>query len=440
MRSFRFRLKGVSEAPENHKAVNWISALENEFSSLGLEKDDLDNFLAPVSQFLKSGRIEHLSSLPKKLANRLQSGSIELPKPPTIRVKASSIAKEFTFIDLFAGIGGFHLALASQGGTCVFSSEWDAAAQLTYFFNHGIVPYGDIRQFTSSNGEDLRSSAIRKLIPKADILSAGFPCQPFSLAGVSSRNHHGISHGLDCTTQGTLFHDIVLIAKSTQPKALLLENVRNLASHDSGRTIAVILKQIEDAGYVVFPQNFGSKNWAILDSQSVSGQRRKRVYLVCIRKDIVRERGAFEFPVLSLSKSPITLRQVIEQDSTLTEREKFSKYGISERLNLSHQRRDKRHAEKGNGFKTNVMFNLDQAAPTLVARYYKDGKDCLIPDPKNRKPPRMLTPKECAILQTFPDNFWIHPSKSVAYKQFGNAVTVEVARQVSKSLVKYLNK
>jgi len=439
MRSFRFRINGVSGPAENQKAVKWISALENEINSLGLENPEIDNWLAPVSQFLKSGEIEHLSSIPRKLSNRLQGGLIDLPKPPSIRIKTSALAKDFTFIDLFAGIGGFHLALASQGGTCVFSSEWDVAAQLTYFFNHGIVPYGDIRHFTSSNGKDLRSSEIRKLIPKADILSAGFPCQPFSLAGVSSRNHHGISHGLECTTQGTLFHDIVLIAKSTRPKALLLENVRNLASHDSGRTIAVILKQIEEAGYVVFPKDFGSKNWAVLDSQSVSGQRRKRVYLVCIRKDIVRELGDFEFPVLSPTKSPITLRHVIEQDSTLSEREKFRKYGISERLSLSHQRRDERHAKKGNGFKTNVMFNLDQAAPTLVARYYKDGKDCLIPDPKNRVPPRMLTPKECAILQTFPDNFWIHPSKSVAYKQFGNAVTVEVARQVSKSLVNYLN-
>ena len=187
------------------------------------------------------------------------------------------------------------------------ASEIDSNAVNVYKANWGIEPLGDITEFANEDSVQ---------VPDHEVLVGGFPCQPFSLAGVSSRNHHGISHGLECTTQGTLFHDIVLIAKSTQPKALLLENVRNLASHDSGRTIAVILKQIQDAGYVVFPQNFGSKNWAILDSQSVSGQRRKRVYLVCIRKDIVRERGAFEFPVLSLSKSPITLRQVIEQDST----------------------------------------------------------------------------------------------------------------------------
>lgn len=351
------------------------------------------------------------------------------------RKKDSS--QSFTFADLFAGIGGFHLALSSHGGQCIFASEWDTNAKITYAINHGIVPFGDIRHFTRKNGKDRSSAEIRKMIPYVDVIAAGFPCQPFSLAGVSSRNYYSRNHGLDCDSQGTSFHDIVLVAKALKPKALLLENVRNLKSHDEGRTIRVIRTEIERAGYIIFPRNFDSKDWAIIDSQSVSGQRRKRIYMVCIRKDLAKERGLFEFPDFSFDQPKFTLQQVIARDP-MPQKKKFEDFGISKKLWKSHLRRDKRHAERLNGFRSNVMYDLKQPSPTLVARYFKDGKDCLIPHPKGLCPPRMLTPLECAILQTYPKPFWIPAAKTVAYKQFGNSITVEVVRKIANQLAKYL--
>jgi len=350
---------------------------------------------------------------------------------------------DFTFMDLFAGIGGFHLALSSQGGTLAFASEIDNSARTTYAMNFGIVPFGDIRAFTRTQlGEPRPLREIARNIARADIIAAGFPCQPFSLAGVSSRNFHGIQHGLNCDAQGTLFEDILLVAKATKPDALILENVRNLASHDSGKTIRVIRNEITKAGYQIYPEWNDSKNWAVIDSLSVIGQRRKRVYMVCIRNDLARKlaasKGSFQMPVFSSNGRKHSLREVINSDNEFSESTKFKMYGISNKLWSSHQKRDENHVLKNNGFRTNLMTDLDQPAPTLVARYYKDGKDCLIPHKDTNIPPRMLTPRECGLLQTFPQNFWIPGSKTPAYKQFGNAITVEVARIIAHSLTSYL--
>lgn len=348
-------------------------------------------------------------------------------------------SNHFTFADLFAGIGGFHLALSHAGGQCVFASEWDTNAQVTYAVNHGVVPFGDIRLLTRKRDRDRSTDEIGESLPSVDVVAAGFPCQPFSLAGVSSRNHHGKEHGLRCDTQGTLFHDIVLIAEALEPKVLLLENVRNLAKHDGGNTIRVIRDEIASAGYTIFPSNFDDRGWAVIDSQAVSAQRRKRVYMVCVRNDIARRLGPFTMPDFSFSQPASTLRQAIASDTSMTDDEKFERFGISERLWRSHVERDQRHRERANGFATNFMVDLDQPAPTLVARYFKDGKDCLIVDQTRRgRPPRMLTPRECAILQTFPERFLIPQTKSVAYKQFGNSITVEIARRIAMEIATYL--
>lgn len=350
---------------------------------------------------------------------------------------------DFTFMDLFAGIGGFHLALSSQGGSLAFASEIDNSARTTYAMNFGVVPFGDIRNFSrTEDGSPRHPREIAKMVPRADIITAGFPCQPFSLAGVSSRNFHGIEHGLKCEAQGTLFEDILLLAKATNPDALILENVRNLTTHDSGKTIRVIRNEITNAGYQIFPKWDNSKNWAVINSQSVIGQRRKRVYMVCIRNDLAIEiaasKGPFEVPAFPTEERKYSLREVIDSDNEISDTVKFELYGISERLWLSHQKRDKNHLLKNNGFRTNLMSDLSEPAPTLVARYYKDGKDCLIPHKDKNRSPRMLTPRECALLQTFPPKFWIPNSKTPAYKQFGNAITVEIARVIARSLTSYL--
>ena len=368
-----------------------------------------------------------------------------VPEPPKIELPPRKSDKwvDFTFMDLFAGIGGFHLGLASQGGSLVFASEWDRAARLTYLANYGVLPFGDIREFTRQpDGTPRPLRDIRSRVPRADIIAAGFPCQPFSRAGVSSRNHHGLAHGLSCEAQGTLFEDILLIARATDPDALILENVGNLRFHDGGNTIRVILNEIEKTGYRVYPKWDNSTNWAVLESSMVSAQRRRRVYMVCIREDIAEplehQKGGFRVQLPGKKPHVRTLRQVIERDRSMSNRDKHETYGISELMWTSHLRRESTHKEKGNGFRIGLMTDLDTVSPTLVARYHKDGKDCLIPSATRGAPPRMLTPRECAILQTYPDSFRIPTSKTSAYKQFGNSVTVEMVRLISRQVVSYL--
>lgn len=321
--------------------------------------------------------------------------------------------REFKFIDLFAGIGGFHIALKSLGGSCVFASEIDEKAKATYIDNHGGIVSGDIRQIT---GPELSDDHIDSTIPDHDILAAGFPCQPFSLAGVSARNHLGQSHGLLDETQGTLFYDIARIAIVKRPAALLLENVANIVGHDGGRTFATLKSVIEqELGYEF--------HFQILNAQTLVPQRRRRCFIVALRDPI----GEFNFP--DLEGDPIPLRRALEKSVD-------EKYTISDRSWEGHQRRTKNNLERGTGF-TAFEADLDRPANTLVARYYKDGKECLVP--QKGKNPRFLTPRECARLQGFPEEFMPHPTRSVAYKQFGNAVPVPLVRAVANSLLRQVS-
>jgi DNA (cytosine-5)-methyltransferase 1 len=315
----------------------------------------------------------------------------------------------FRFIDLFAGIGGFRLALQAQGGKCVFTSEWDKYAKHTYALNFGETPFGDIRQFT---GPDITESEIRALIPNHDVLAAGFPCQPFSHAGVSARSSLGQNHGFSCEIQGTLFFDLVRIAKAKRPKVLLLENVRNLENHNKGDTFARIRRTIEqDLGY--------SFSYQIIDSSPLVPQRRKRCYMVCLRDKKVD----FKFP--EITGPALALGKFLEKKPA-------EKYTISDRLWLGHINRTRRNLDRGTGF-TAFEADLTKPANTLVARYYKDGKECLIP--QDGKNPRMLTPRECARLQGYPPEFLHHPTDTHAYKQFGNSVAVPVVKIIAKSVV-----
>jgi DNA (cytosine-5)-methyltransferase 1 len=308
----------------------------------------------------------------------------------------------FKFIDLFAGIGGFHLALDSLGGHCVFASEIDEKARYTYEINHGLTPVGDIRTLTSAKVDD---DAVDQQVPDHDILAAGFPCQPFSLAGVSSRNSLGQSHGLMDETQGTLFFDIARIAKIKRPKALLLENVSNIVRHDKGRTFGVLKRVIEEElGYSFFAE--------VLNAETLVPQRRKRCFMVAFRdSDLV---DSFDFP--RIYGSPRPLRDALEQDVD-------PKYTLSDKSWSGHKRRTAANLARGVGF-TAFEADLSKPANTIV--------------PQEGKNPRMLTPRECARLQGFPESFVPHPTRSAAYKQFGNAVPVPLVRLVAEAVLSKL--
>lgn len=321
----------------------------------------------------------------------------------------------FGFIDLFAGIGGFHIALQELGGQCVFASEIDKNASETYLNNFGIKPHGDIRTITDP---EISDSQIEASVPDHDIVAAGFPCQPFSLAGVSARNSLSQLHGLLDDTQGTLFFDIARIVKVKRPRALLLENVSNIVNHDSGRTFEVLRSVIQnDLGY--------SFDFRVLNSETLVPQRRKRCYMVAFRDH--QDARRFEFP--SLEGDPLPLRIALEKEVDAS-------FTISDRRWEGHKRRTKNNLSRGTGF-TAFEADLDRPSNTLVARYYKDGKECLVP--QEGQNPRMLTPRECANLQGFPEWFEPHKTRSAAYKQFGNAVTVPLVKAVAEKILKAMD-
>lgn len=319
----------------------------------------------------------------------------------------------FRFIDLFAGIGGFRLALEQAGGTCVFSSEVDSAAQRTYDMNFGEIPFGDIRTFTSPHVTD---SELAARIPDHDVLAAGFPCQPFSRAGVSARTSIGQSHGFDDEISGTLFFDIIRIADVKRPSVLFLENVKNLVRHDGGRTFETIRRRVKALGYEFSHQ--------VIDSSRMVPQRRQRTYIIASRLP-----RAFEFdlgPFLEGHELPL---------GPFLEDEVSDAYTISDALWAGHQRRTRANLARGVGF-TAFTADLSRPANTLVARYGKDGKECLIP--QAGKNPRMLTPRECATLQGFPETFALPDARTVAYRQFGNSVSVPVVSELARQIRDHL--
>lgn len=308
---------------------------------------------------------------------------------------------KFNFIDLFAGIGGFRIAFESAGGQCLFSSEWNDYAAKTYVANFGQIPEGDITEIAASE------------IPDHDILTAGFPCQPFSIAGVSKHNALGNEHGFQHATQGTLFFEVARIINERRPKAFLLENVKNILSHDKKRTFAIIEKTLkEELNYKV--------HVGVIDAKKVVPQHRERVYIVGFREDI--DDSAFEFP--TFYKKPKTLRSVLQKEVE-------SKYTLTDHLWQYLQNYAKKHREKGNGFGFSLV-DLDGTTRTLSARYYKDGSEILIP--QEGRNPRRLTPRECANLMGFPSDFVIPVSDTQAYKQFGNSVVVPVVTAIAKNM------
>lgn len=314
----------------------------------------------------------------------------------------------FTFIDLFAGIGGLRLGLESVGGQCLFSSEWDKFSQKTYTAWYGETPHGDINQIEIND------------IPDHDILAAGFPCQPFSIAGVSKKNSLGKAHGFEDPTQGTLFFHVAKIVETKRPPVLLLENVKNLKSHDKKRTWSVIKDKLESLNYVVFDK--------IIDAADYVPQHRERIFIVCFDKNVFGEKPPFEYPVVENKKQP-KLKDILEKKPP-------EKYTLTDHLWEYLQNYAKKHKAKGNGFGFG-MADLNGITRTLSARYYKDGSEVLIPQGK-KKNPRRLTPREAARLMGFPDHLPIVASDTQAYRQFGNAVVPLVAEAVAKQIVEVL--
>lgn len=326
--------------------------------------------------------------------------------------------RTFSFIDLFAGIGGFRLAMQSLGGKCVFSSEWDEPARETYFRNYGEVPFGDITK-----------QEIKTLIPEYfDVLCAGFPCQPFSNAG--------LKRGIE-DTRGTLFYHIAEILRDHQPKAVLLENVRGLISNDKGNTIRTVLRTITGMGYRCnVPQELietGSVRKLkeecakmVLSAKDYGvPQNRPRIYIVLWREDV--DIDCFSYPEPEKTKTSV---------STILEKDVSDEYIISDKLWAGHKRRRIEHAEKGNGFGYCLFNGESEYTSTISRRYYKDGSEILIE--QEGKNPRKITPREAANLQGFPQQFKLPDSKTKAYQQFGNSVAVPVVTKVSEQIVKQI--
>lgn len=314
---------------------------------------------------------------------------------------------QYTFIDLFAGIGGMHIAYASAGARCVYSNEWNKYSQQTYYANFGIQPDDDI---TKVAAED---------IPDHDILVAGFPCQPFSIAGVSKKQSLGRATGFEDKTQGTLFFDVCRILKTKRPKAFMLENVKNLCSHDRGRTFKVIQDSLAELNYKVFFQ--------ILDGKAYVPQHRERIVIVGFDMERYGADIHFEFALESRDHQPV-MRDILETNVS-------DKYTLSDKLWIYLQNYAAKHKAAGNGFGYGIA-PLDGISRTISARYYKDGSEILIA--QEGKNPRRLTPRECARLQGFPDSFKIPVSDTQAYKQFGNSVVVPLMAEVAKLVVEKL--
>lgn len=330
----------------------------------------------------------------------------------------------FTFADLFAGIGGMRLGFEAAGARCVFTSEWNPFARRTYAANFGEAHpiAGDIREIGADE------------IPDHDVLLAGFPCQPFSIAGVSKKNALGRPHGFACATQGTLFFDVARVIAAKQPRAFLLENVKNLLSHDRGRTFQIIRQTLGDElGYQI--------TCRVIDAGHFLPQHRERILIAGFRDSC-----GFSLDDIALPHTRPTLHAILHPEDgsepaeppyTLPPRAAVNpKYTLTAHLWRYLQNYAAKHRAAGNGFGFGLVGPGD-VARTLSARYYKDGSEILV-GRGPRQTPRRLTPRECARLMGFPDTFRIPVSDTQAYKQFGNSVAVPVITAVAHAMRPWL--
>ncbi|CAE6730396.1 DNA (cytosine-5-)-methyltransferase [Paraburkholderia nemoris] len=337
---------------------------------------------------------------------------------------------QFSFIDLFAGIGGIRMGFEAHGGDCVFTSEWNDFSTKTYRENyppggdHALI--GDIVSFPAEE------------VPSHDVLLGGFPCQPFSIAGVSKKNALGRPHGFECTTQGTLFFDVARIIAAKRPAAFLLENVKNLLSHDKGRTFDVILQTLRDElGYEV--------HYRVVDGQHFTPQHRERIIIVGFRG-----KTSFSWDDLRLPESGPRLGSILHRTDGSEpvlpwDHDRFfdhaskrvqPKYTLTPNLWSYLQNYAAKHRAAGNGFGFGMAYP-DSVTRTLSARYHKDGSEILVYQGEQLRP-RRLTPRECARLMGFPDTFRIPVSDTQAYRQFGNSVVMPVMREVARIMLPHV--
>jgi DNA (cytosine-5)-methyltransferase 1 len=405
-------LKIYGETSYNdHIAI--LSHYLHNFESTGNYRTDSDlkvDIISSIREYLDSNDLldeysddDIVSVAETPFAYNLFKEFIDVPFPSPSNPK-------FSFIDLFAGIGGFRMAMQSIGGKCVFSSEWNKFSQKTYLANYGELPFGDITRQSTKN-----------FIPKSfDILCAGFPCQPFSIAGVAKKNSLGRPTGFEDKTQGTLFFDVAEILKQHRPKALFLENVKNLMSHDKGNTFRVIRETLEELNYSI--------HYQIMDGQAFVPQHRERIMIVGFDKEVFHGEETFSFPDLEAPTK--TIKDILQPQVD-------DKYTLSDKLWDYLQNYAIKQKAKGNGFGFGLV-DPNGIARTLSARYYKDGSEILIPQ-SNGKNPRKLTPRECARLMGYPDQFIIEAVSDVqGYKQCGNSVIVPLITAVSKEIIKTL--
>ena len=334
----------------------------------------------------------------------------------------------FTFVDLFAGIGGLRRGFETIGGECVFTSEWNTYAQQTYRANYACEDIaGDITKLPADE------------IPPHDVLLAGFPCQPFSIAGVSKKNALGHAHGFRCESQGTLFFDVARIIEHHRPRAFLLENVKNLVNHDKGNTFRVIHDTLKnDLGYQL--------DWKVIDAKSFVPQHRERIFIVGFSEP---NNFTFDDLVLPPALDGPRLRQILHPEDGSEEPEHHYTTGPEARVSPRYTLTDHlwrylrdyadKHRNAGNGFGYG-LFGPDDVARTLSARYYKDGSEILIQQKAGN--PRRLTPRECSRLMGFDQpgesTFRIPVSDTQAYKQFGNSVVVPVVKAVAGHMAPWI--
>ncbi len=402
-----------------------------------MDKITTQKLLGRVRMGHSQAEVAKMLGVSPKTIGRWEKGSTSFPPYLGDALKGRLVHEQamgdFTFIDLFAGIGGTRLGFESIGGRCIFTAEWDKFARQTYIENFGI---DEDHEFVGDVTEvDARD------IPDHDVLLAGFPCQPFSIAGVSKKNSLGRPHGFEDETQGTLFFDVARIIAEKRPRAFMLENVRNLLSHDKGRTFEVVRRTLtEELGYHFF--------FKVLDASSHVPQGRKRIIMIGFNRDDFDKAPNFDFDQIVVPGPKPTMRSILhpEDGSEIAEppytcglRSKVADaYTLTPRLWDYLQNYAIKHRQAGNGFGFGLV-GPDDVARTLSARYYKDGSEILVGRGK-RKIPRRLTPRECARLMGFPDNFRIPVSDTQAYRQFGNSVVVPLISSVAELMLPLIDR